>query len=155
MLARTGAEVHQPVSGAHGVLVVFHHQHGIAEVAQALKGLNQPGVITLVQADAGLVEHVKAAHQAAPDLGGQADALGFATGQGVGAAVQGQVGQPHVIEEVQPLGDLFDGALPDRPLAGGKPLGQVAEERQRIPHAHRGDVRNGLAVNEDGQALGL
>ena len=39
-------------------------------------------VVPLVQADAGLVQDIQHAHQGGADLGGQADALALAAGQG-------------------------------------------------------------------------
>src|SRR3989304_2200884 len=57
---------------ADGFLVVVDDDDGVAEVAQALKGGEQAGVVALVEADGGLVEHVEHAPQARAGLGGQA-----------------------------------------------------------------------------------
>ena len=81
VLARPGAEVDEVVGGADGLLVVLDHEHGVAEVAQALERAEQPGVVALVQADARLVEDVQHAHQACADLRGQPDALRLAAGE--------------------------------------------------------------------------
>ncbi len=35
--ARPGAHVHNEVRGAHGVLVVFHHDEGVAQIPQMLQ----------------------------------------------------------------------------------------------------------------------
>ena len=76
--AGAGADVEHVVGGADGVLVVLDHDHGVAEVAQALQGFEQPRVVALVQADRRLVEHVEHAGQAGADLRGEADALALA-----------------------------------------------------------------------------
>jgi hypothetical protein len=68
----------------------------------------------------------------AADLAGQADALRLAAAQRVGAAVQAQVVQAHVVEELQPradlahhlVGDLGLGALQLQVLEVGQRLGQ-------------------------------
>ena len=77
MLAGAGADIDDVVGGAYGLLVVLDHDQGVAEVAQVQQRLDEPGVVALVQADGGLVEHVEHPHQARADLAGQADALRF------------------------------------------------------------------------------
>ena len=84
--AGAGADVEHMVGGADGVLVVLDHDHGVAEVAQALQGFEQPRVVALVQADRRLVQHVEHAGQARADLRGEADALALAAGERAGAA---------------------------------------------------------------------
>ena len=93
----TGADIHNIVRLAHGVLVVLYYNQGVAQVAQALHGGNQLIVIALVQADAGFIQHIQHAGQCAADLGRQADALAFAAGKGRCAARQGQVPQTHAL----------------------------------------------------------
>ena len=85
---------------------------------------DEPLVVALVQADAGLVEHVHHARQAAADLAGQADALRLAAAQRVGAAVQAQVRQADVVEEAQPAADLAHDLVGD--------LGLGAEQLQAL-----------------------
>ena len=70
-----GPHVDQMVGGADGVLVMFHHQNGVAEVAQPPQRAQQAFVVALVQADRGFVQHIQHAGQAGADLAGQADAL--------------------------------------------------------------------------------
>ena len=97
--AGAGADVDHVVGGADRVLVVLDHDHGVAEVAQALQRVQQPGVVALVQADRRLVEHVEHAGQAGADLRGEADALALAAGQRAGGARQGQVVEPDIDQE--------------------------------------------------------
>ena len=56
--ARTWAHVHHMIGRADHVLVMLHHQHRVAQIAQALQGADQALVVALVQPDAGLVQHV-------------------------------------------------------------------------------------------------
>src|SRR3546814_17559068 len=76
--SRAGAHVHDLIGGADRILVMLHVDDGVAEVAEALQGDEQAIIVALVQADAGLVEDVEDARQAAADLAGEADALGLA-----------------------------------------------------------------------------
>src|SRR3546814_4627684 len=66
--ARAGAHVHDVIGGADRILVMLHDDDGVAEVAEALQGDEQAIIVALVQADAGLVEDVEDARQAAADL---------------------------------------------------------------------------------------
>ncbi len=78
------ADIHNVVGGPHGVLVVLHHDQGIAQIPQALEGSQQLVVVPLVQADGGLVQNIQHPHQAAADLRGQTDTLALPAGQGTG-----------------------------------------------------------------------
>ena len=120
MHAGTGAHVDQVVGGAHHVFVMLDDQHAVADVAQMLERADQPVVVALVQAYAGLVQHVHHAGQAGADLAGQANALRFATGQGIGAAVQAQVVQTHVVQELEARADLAHHLVGDLGLGTGE-----------------------------------
>ena len=108
--AGAGADVEHVVGGADGVLVVLDHDHGVAEVAQALERFEQARVVALVQADRGLVEHVEHAGQAGADLRGEADALALAAGQRAGGAREREIIEADVDQEVQPLADFLEHA---------------------------------------------
>ena len=74
----TWAHIHDVIGAPNGVLVVLHHQHRIALVAQSLHRLQQPLVVTLMQSDAGLIQDIKHTHQPRANLRGQTNALGLA-----------------------------------------------------------------------------
>src|SRR5699024_2099336 len=84
-------DVDDPVRGADGVLVVFDHDEGVAEVPKPHERVDEAPVVTLVQAARRLVEDVEDSGEPGADLGGQTDALGLAAGQAPGHAVQGEV----------------------------------------------------------------
>ena len=81
VLARPRPDVDGPVGRADRVLVVLDDDQGVAQIAQADQGLDEPAVVALMQADGRLVEHVEHPDQAGADLGGQPDALRLATGE--------------------------------------------------------------------------
>ena len=89
--AGAGAEVDDPVGGAHHRLVVLDDEDGVAEVAQALERGDEAVVVGGVEADGGLVADVEDAHERRADLRGEADALGLAAGERAGAAVEREV----------------------------------------------------------------
>ena len=95
---------------------MLDHQHGIAQVPQALQGLEQAVVVPLVQADARLVKNVEDTHQAGPDLRRQPDALRFPAAESAALAVQSQIAQSDVLEETEPRPDFLDQVPRDLPL---------------------------------------
>ena len=106
MHARAGPHLHDVVGGANGVLVMLHHDHRVADVAQALQRRDHLHVVLRVQADARLVEHVEHAHQARTDLRGQAYALRLAAGERAGAAIEAEVIEPDAEQQLQPAADF-------------------------------------------------
>ena len=66
-----GSQVNDPIGGAHGLLVMLNHNHGVTHVAQLFQGIQQSAVVTLVQADAGFVQDVEYTHKPTPDLAGR------------------------------------------------------------------------------------
>ena len=77
--SRSGAHFDDVIGGANGVFVVFDDNHGVADVAKALKRRNRLGVVLRMQADARLVEHVEHAHQTESELGRQPNPLRLTT----------------------------------------------------------------------------
>src|SRR6266540_476258 len=112
-LARAGTHVDDMVGGADRSLVVLDHDHRVAEVTQALERLDEPRVVALVQADRGLVEHVHHAGQSRTDLAREADALPLAARERLGGALERQVIQPDVDQELEAVRDFAHDALGD------------------------------------------
>src|SRR6267143_976788 len=77
--AGAGAEVDDIIRRSDRLFVVFHHQHGIAEVPKALEGFEKSSIVALVQSDRRLVQDVENPDETGADLRGQADSLPFAT----------------------------------------------------------------------------
>ena len=144
VLAGAGPDVDDPVGDLDGVLVVLDDDQGVAEVLEADQGLDQALVVALVQADAGLVEHVEDADQAGADLGGEPDALRLAARQRARGPVEGEVVEADVEQEVEPLLDLLEHPLADLALAGAEL--DVAQELGGLVDRHRADLGDVLAA---------
>ena len=114
--AGAGPDIDDIIRETNGVLVVLDHDHGVAEIAQPLEGVEQAGVVALVQADGGLVQHVEHARQPRADLGGEADALALAAGQRAGCARQRQVIEADIDQEGQALADFLEDSAGDLEL---------------------------------------
>ena len=136
VLAGAGPEIDDVVRRRDRRLVVLDDQHGVAQVAQPLERAEEPVVVALVQADARLVQHVEHADEARADLGREPDALPLAAGERGRLALQRQVAEADVGEELQPLADLLEHPLGDRLLGRreidlAKGLDRVASPRAR------------------------
>ncbi len=73
--------------------------HRVAEIPQSPQRIEQAGVITLVQTDGRLIEHVQHTREARADLRCEANTLAFAAGQSAGGAGQRQIVQADVEQE--------------------------------------------------------
>src|SRR2546427_6799669 len=84
-----------------------------------LSGLDQARIVALVQADGGLVEDVHDPGEAGADLAGQAYALRLPSRQRLGGALERQVIEPDVDQELEAVCALPHeavGPLPPRPF---------------------------------------
>ncbi len=107
-----------------------------------------------MQPDGGRVQDVEHAHQATPHLARQADALPLAPREGRGGAVEGQVVQSDVHQELEPAGDLFEHLLRDLELLRRQHLGQGARPMQRLTDAQARHLDDGAPADGHGDALG-
>ena len=105
-----GAEVENVIRRADRVFIVLDDDDGISEIAQPAQRGDQPVVIPLMQADARLVEHVKAAGETAADLRRQPDALRFAAAERAAFAIEGEIAEADFHEET-PAGSSSPGGL--------------------------------------------
>ena len=116
---------------------MLHHQHRVAQAFEPLQRAEQAFVVALVQADAGLVQHVEHAGEARADLAREPDALAFAAGERGRAARQGEVIEPDIDQELQPLVDLAQ-----NPPGDFQPL-----RRQRVGHAGEPVARAAIDIS--------
>ena len=59
VLTGTGADVDNPVGHPDGVLIVLDDDERVAEISKPDERLDKPAVISLVQADAGLIKNIE------------------------------------------------------------------------------------------------
>ena len=115
-----GAQVNDMVSSAHGVLIVLHHQQGIAPLLQIRQGMQQALIVLRVQADGRLIQHIEHTAQLRPQLGSQADALGLAAGKRGRRAVEREIPQSHALQETQARRNLRHHIAGNLSLAPGE-----------------------------------
>ncbi|MNS47500.1 hypothetical protein D3C72_800340 [compost metagenome] len=107
------ADIHNVIGQTNRVFVVFDHDHSVANITQVLERAEQAVVITLVQTNGRFVKDVQNTDETGADLAGQTNTLCFATGQRVGTAVQRQVVETDVDEELQTLANLLEDLVGD------------------------------------------
>jgi hypothetical protein len=152
VLARAGSHLDEVFRGEHGLPVVLHDEHGVAQVADFLQGLEQAPRVPGVQADGGLVEHVEHAREFGTNLGGEANPLAFAAAQGVGAPGEGEILRPHVHEEA----DAFLEFLQHLVGYGAGVFGKVEfrDGPVKVGHGHAYHVADAVGADLDGEGLG-
>ena len=105
-----------------------------------------------MEADAGLVEDVERTDQAAAQGGGNVDALALTTGEGGGEAVERQIAQPHIQQELQPAVDFRQQPFGHLPVCLVE--GELVEETvARCGALHVDPSRHTVTV--DGSAVAL
>ena len=95
------------IGGEHHILVMLHHNDGVANVTQFLQRVYQALVVTLVQADTRLVQYIEHIHQLRAYLRSQADTLALSTGKADGTAVQRQIIQTDIEQKLEPRTDFL------------------------------------------------
>ena len=75
LLARAQSDVDDVVGHADHVLVVLDHDDGVSLVAQLPEDVDQSLIVSCVQTDGRLVQHVERPHQRRPERRGQIDPL--------------------------------------------------------------------------------
>ena len=101
VFSRSWPQVEDVVGCQNGVTIVLDDEHRIPQITQALETFEQALIVTLVQTNARLIEHIEHSHQARANLRCQANALAFPTGERRCRAVQRQIVQPHTAQEAQ------------------------------------------------------
>ena len=104
--ARSRSEVNHVVSAANCFLVVFDHQHGIAQIAQGFQRVEQAPIVARMQTDRRLVQHVEHAAQSRANLRRQPNSLRFATGKRCRGTIERQVAKPDGEKKIDALGNF-------------------------------------------------
>jgi hypothetical protein len=138
------AHVDDVVGGADRLLVVLDDDDAVADVAQVKERADQALVVALVQADRRLVEDVHHPGQARADLRREPDPLRLAARERLGAAVEAQVVEADVVEELEARADLADHLVGDLGLGAGER--EVLEPGQRLAQREVLDPEDRLLV---------
>ena len=100
VLAGSRPDVHHVVRLTDRLLVVLDDDDGVAEIAEADEGVEQPAVVALVKPDRRLVEDVEHPDESRTDLAGEPDPLCLTAGQRGRTARERQIVESYVQEEL-------------------------------------------------------
>ena len=89
---------------------MLYHDDGVAHVTQVRQRFEQAAVVSRMQSDRGLIEHVEYAAQLRPDLGRQPDALRLAARECRRRTLQAEIIQAHSRKEFEAPPDLVEDA---------------------------------------------
>ena len=151
MDARARADVHDIIGATHGILVVLDHDDRIAEVTEIFQRCDEFIVVALVQTDGRLIQYIQHTRQGASDLGGQADALALAAGQGACRPGQCEVIEAHALQKLQAVLDLLHDLAADLLLLFGQVRLIVGDEFQLVPNRHFAEIADVFAANGHSQ----
>ena len=134
--ASLGTDVYQIVGGTHDFLVVFDHNHRIAEVAQLVQDTYQSVCIARMQTNAGLVQDVERTDQRTAQRSSKVDALTLTSGKGIAEAVERQITQADINQEVEARTYLVQQTFGDLCIMFAQ--GEFGKERLQLAdwHAH-------------------
>ena len=162
-LARAGAHVDDAVGRQHHLRVVLDHHQRVAGVAQAVHDLHHAVHVARVQADRGLVEHEQRVDERGAERGGQVDPLHFTAREGAALAVERQVAQPHVAQELESCAHFVEQQFGGVVQHAGEP--DAVEERahaldrqqHQVVDRQAGQVAQGVGgpVRVDGLVAGV
>ena len=150
--ARTGAHIDHVVGSANRILIVLDDDNGIADIAQALKCLDQAFVVALMKTNRRLIQNVQNAHESGADLSCQANALGLTAGKRRRGAIERQIIESDIDQKTQTLQDFLDDAAADKLLALGEL--QALKKLERLTARQATDLINRLTAHGDGKHLG-
>ena len=147
MLAGARSHVDNVVGGFDGFQIMFHNDDGVAKVAQVAQRIEQARVVTLMQTDGRLIEHVHDTGQTGADLRCQPYPLCFAAGKSLCRAIERQVVEADVDKESQARGDFLDDLFRDLRALSGK--GQQVEEVAALDQRQVADFRQRFVADGD------
>ena len=162
-LTRRRTHIDNMVCRLHHLHVVFHDHERIAEVAQAVKRIEQHGGIAFVQAHRRFVKHIEHTFETATDLTRQANTLGFTARERVARAVETDVTEAYTLEEIQSAHNFAEQRFGDRHLAIGILVFPevvafevfVAEPFERLGDTHVVHIHNILVADVNRQIFRL
>ncbi|HMC53694.1 MAG TPA: hypothetical protein VKH19_00865 [Gemmatimonadaceae bacterium] len=152
-LAAAGAELDHVIGRPDRLQIVLDDQHGVAAVAQTREQPQQPRHVARVEADRRLVQHVQRVHELRAQRVREADALRLATGKRTRAAIQREIVETDVAQELDAIARLLEDVRGDARLEFGEL--EVVEPAHELIHGQLGDLRHVLIGDADLQRVRL
>ena len=147
------ADVHNIVGIFHHLLIVLDHNNGVAHVAKVLQRTDEADVVSLMQADAGLVQNIEDIHQLAAYLGGKAYALALAARKADGGTCQREIFKPDVEQEPQSRAYLLQNLGSNLALMLGEMCIECVNPLRQGTEIHRSQLHDVLASDAEVERL--
>jgi hypothetical protein len=133
------AKLDQVVSTTERLLVMFDDQQGVPKVAQGAQQVEEAGMVGGMKADARFIEDIENTGESTTQLRGQAGPAGFAAGEGVHSAIEGEITQAEFLQKAQAMDhSLAEGIEGVSGRAGGR-----REIGEKLPGGGHGELAKG------------
>ena len=101
------SQVDDVIGGANRLLIVLHHEHCIAQIAQTSESVQEAGVVPRMQSHGRLIQDIEDTHQSAADLSRQPNPLRLAGRERRRRPTQGEIVESNITQEPQPITDFL------------------------------------------------
>ena len=106
MHASSRTNVNDVISAPNRIFIVFDNDDRVAEITQILKRVQQPVIVSLMQADGWFIEYIHDTLQSGTNLTGEANTLRFTARQALRAAIKRQIVEANVDQKIKTLLDF-------------------------------------------------
>jgi hypothetical protein len=143
----TRSEINDVIGAPHRLLIVLNHNERITFTAQRCQRVEQPQIITRVQADRRFIKHVKNTAKIRAELRGETDALRLPATECFRGAAEVQISETDILHETQPLLDFRHQVRGNRLLCSAK--FQFLDQISRFASGKIRDLIDGVTLNAD------
>src|SRR3974390_363585 len=119
-LTSAGPKIEDAIGSFDGIGIVFDNQHGVTEIAQGFKDIDETLRVPGMEANGGLVRNVPRAAKMRAERGGPLDALRFAAGESRGETIECEIVQANLVEKLQTRSNFFEDFVRDLRLGGSE-----------------------------------
>mmetsp|Transcript_114 Transcript_114/g.311 ORF Transcript_114/g.311 Transcript_114/m.311 type:complete len:398 (+) Transcript_114:974-2167(+) len=142
-LSRQGSKIHHPIRPFDRRLVVFHHYYGVTVVPQPFERIEELSIVSRMQADRRLVEHIDNPRHRRPQSAREFDSPRLPTTQRPRRAVEPEISQSQVAKHPQTLLHLLERTFCDGQHLGVTLIGDAFLHDREPLESDRGvDARN-------------
>ena len=116
---------------------MFNNNHCVAKITESKQRLNQTPVVTLMQTNTRLIQHIQGSYKSRTNLTRKTDSLSFTARKCSGRARQCEVIKTHVEEESKSSIDFFGDSFGNHGVTIAQR--QAREEGRRFSNRHVAD----------------
>ena len=114
--ARPRADIYHTVCRPHRFFIVLDNDNGISKIPEMHQSSEKLSIVSLMKANARLVQYVSHSDKSRSDLGGKPDTLCLTAGKRSGGSRQRQIIQSDFVEKAHTVPDFFQDLSSDQHL---------------------------------------